>query len=57
MCLLIYPPPPFVLNLFLDKPNIPSIIAPNCLIEFFVQPSDIFDASPRSPSNEQVEDE
>ena len=49
--------PPSVLNLFLDEPNIHSIIAPNPPIEFFVQPSDIFDASPRSPSNEQVEDE
>ena len=51
------PPPPFVLNLLLDKPNIPSIIAPNPPIEFVVQPSNIFYASPRSPSNEQVEDE
>ena len=49
--------PPSVLNLFLDEPNIHSIIAPNPPIEFFVQPSNIFDASPRSPSNEQVEDE
>ena len=49
--------PPSVLNLFLDEPNIHSIIAPNPPIEFFVQPSDIFYASPRSPSNEQVEDE
>ena len=46
-----------VLNRFLDEPNIPSIISPNPPIEFFVQPSDIFDAFPRSPFNEQVEDE
>ena len=53
-CLLIYP---YVLNLFLDEPNIPFIIAHNPPIEFFVQPSDIFDASLRLPSSEQVEDE
>ena len=53
-CLLIYPS---VLNLFLDEPNIPFIITPNPPIEFFVQPSDIFDASLRLPFSEQVEDE
>ena len=50
-----YVPP--VLNLFPDKPHIPFIVTPGHPIDFFVQPPDIFDASPRSPSNEQVEDE
>ena len=32
-------------------------LTPDPLIDFFVQPQDIFDTSPRSPSNEQVKDE
>ena len=46
-----------VLDLFLDEPYISSIIALDPSIVFFVQPPDIFDVSPRSHSNEQVEDE
>ena len=47
----------FVLDIFLDESYISSIIASDPPIDFFVQPLDIFYASPRSPSNEQVEDE
>ena len=48
--------PPLSYN-FPDEPHIPFIVAPNPPIDFSVQPPDIFDASPRSPSNKQVEDE
>ena len=47
----------YVLNLFPDEPHIPSIVALDHPLDFSVQPLDIFDASPKSPSNEQVEDE
>ena len=54
----------FVLDLFLDKAHIPSIVAPdplvvapNSLVDFSVQPPDIIDPFPSSPYNEQVEDE
>ena len=46
-----------VLDLFPNEPHIPSIVTPNPLINFSVQPLDIFYACPRSPSNEQAEDE
>jgi len=46
-----------VLEIFPDESHIPSIIAPNPPLDFSTQPLDIFDFSPRSPSNEQVEDE
>ena len=46
-----------VLDLFPDEPHIPSIVAPNPLIDFSVQPPNNIDASSRSPSNEDVEDE
>ena len=36
----------FVLDLFLDESHIPSIVAHNPPINFYVQPPDIFDASP-----------
>ena len=42
---------------FPDEPHIPSIVIPDPPIDFFIQPPNIFNASPRSPSNEQVEDE
>ena len=47
----------FVLELFPDEQHIPYIVALDPLIDFFVQPPNMIDASPRSPSNEQVEDE
>ena len=46
-----------VLDIFSDEPHIPSIVASDPLIDFFVQPPDIFYAFPGSPSNAQVEDE
>ena len=46
-----------ILDLFPDEPHIPSIVALDPPIDFSVQPLDIFYASPRSPFNEQVEDE
>ena len=46
-----------VLDLFPDELHISSIVTLDLPIEFFVQPPEIFDASPRSPFNEQVEDE
>ena len=47
----------FVLDLFLDDPHIPSIVAHDPLIDLFVQSPDIFGAFPGSLSNEYVEDE
>ncbi|XP_065618955.1 E3 ubiquitin-protein ligase RSL1 [Quercus suber] len=41
----------------LNEPHIPSIVALDPPIDFSVQPLDIFDAFPISPSNAQVEDE
>ena len=38
-----------VLDLFPDEPHIPSIVTLDSSIDFFVQPPDIFDASPRFP--------
>ena len=46
-----------ILDLFSDEPHISSIVASDPPIDFSIQPPDIFDASPRSPFNEQVEDE
>ena len=46
-----------VLELFLDESHTLSIVDPDPLIDFFVQPPDIFDTSLRSTSNEQVKDE
>ena len=47
----------FFFFFFPDKPHIPSIVTPNPSIDFFIQPPDIFDASPRSYFNEQVKGE
>ena len=46
-----------VLDHFPDEPHIPSIVTHNPPIDFSVQPPDIFYASPRLPTNEQVGDE
>ena len=54
----------FVLDLFLDEAHIPPVfapdppaVAPDSLVDFSVQPSNILDPFPSSPFNEQVEDE
>ena len=46
-----------ILDLFPNEPHIPSIVAHDPLIDFSIQPPNNIDASPRSPSNEHVEDE
>ena len=53
-----------VLDLFPDEAHIPlvavfdpPVVAPDSLVDFFVQPPDILDPFPSSPFNEQVEDE
>ena len=46
-----------ILDIFPDEPHISSIVTHDPLIDFSVQPPDIFDVSPKSPFNEQVEDE
>ena len=54
----------FVLDIFSDEAHIhfvaahdPSVVAPNSLVHFSVQPPDIIDPFSSSPFNEQVEDE
>ena len=47
----------YVLDLFLERAHIPSVVAPDSPVDFSVQPSDILDPFPNSPFNEQVEDE
>ena len=46
-----------ILEIFLEESHIPSTNTLNPPLDFFIQPPDIFYASPQSPSNEQVEDE